>query len=53
MVTGMVGQATQLPPPWSFGKIKKKQNTEYKWARGSVVVKALCYKPEGRGLQTR
>jgi hypothetical protein len=22
-------------------------------ARGSVVVEALCYKPEGRGLQTR
>jgi hypothetical protein len=21
-------------------------------ARGSVVVKALCYKPEGRGLET-
>jgi hypothetical protein len=21
--------------------------------RGSVVVKALCYKPEGRGLETR
>jgi hypothetical protein len=23
------------------------------WARGSVVVKALCYKPEGRGFDTR
>jgi hypothetical protein len=22
-------------------------------ARGSVVVKAICYKPEGRGLETR
>jgi hypothetical protein len=22
-------------------------------ARGSVVVKALCYKPEGRGFETR
>jgi hypothetical protein len=22
-------------------------------ARGSVVVKALCYKPEGRGFNTR
>jgi hypothetical protein len=22
-------------------------------ARGSVVVKALCYKPEGRGFHTR
>jgi hypothetical protein len=22
-------------------------------ARGSVVVKALCYKPEGRGFDTR
>jgi hypothetical protein len=24
-----------------------------KGARGSVVVKALCYKPEGRGFETR
>jgi hypothetical protein len=24
-----------------------------KGARGSVVVKALCYKPEGRGFDTR
>jgi hypothetical protein len=23
------------------------------WARGSVVVKALCYKPEGRECETR
>jgi hypothetical protein len=23
------------------------------WARGSVVVKALCYKPEGRGFDSR
>jgi hypothetical protein len=23
------------------------------WACGSVVVKALCYKPEGRGFETR
>jgi hypothetical protein len=22
-------------------------------ARGNVVVKALCYKPEGRGFETR
>jgi hypothetical protein len=22
-------------------------------ARGSVVVKVLCYKPEGRGFETR
>jgi hypothetical protein len=22
-------------------------------ARGSIVVKALCYKPEGRGFETR
>jgi hypothetical protein len=27
--------------PWSLG------------ARGSLVVKALCYKPEGRGFDTR
>jgi hypothetical protein len=25
----------------------------YLGARGSVVVKALCYKPEGRGFDTR
>jgi hypothetical protein len=25
----------------------------YFWARGSIVVKALCYKPEGRGFDTR
>jgi hypothetical protein len=25
----------------------------YVGARGSVVVKALCYKPEGRGFDTR
>jgi hypothetical protein len=27
--------------------------TEYIGARGSVVVKALCYKPEGHGFETR
>jgi hypothetical protein len=27
--------------------------TPYVGARGSVVVKALCYKPEGRGFYTR
>jgi hypothetical protein len=25
----------------------------YVFMRGSVVVKALCYKPEGRGFDTR
>jgi hypothetical protein len=25
----------------------------YTGARGSVVVKALCYKPEGRGIASR
>jgi hypothetical protein len=29
-----------------------KVNTEHR-ARGSVVVKALCYKPEGRGFDSR
>jgi hypothetical protein len=24
-----------------------------RYIRGSVVVKALCYKPEGRGFETR
>jgi hypothetical protein len=27
--------------------------TIFCWTRGSVVVKALCYKPEGRGFETR
>jgi hypothetical protein len=27
-----------------------KWNLDYVEARGSVVVKALCYKPEGRGF---
>jgi hypothetical protein len=27
--------------------------TSLKGTRGSVVVKALCYKPEGRGFETR
>jgi hypothetical protein len=31
----------------------KKNTTLYMGARGSVVVKALCYKPEGRGFETR
>jgi hypothetical protein len=30
-----------------------KQNLFHKGARGSVVVKALCYKPEGREFDTR
>jgi hypothetical protein len=25
----------------------------YKVARGSIVVRTLCYKPEGRGFETR
>jgi hypothetical protein len=28
-------------------------NYIYIYIRGSVVVKALCYKPEGRGFETR
>jgi hypothetical protein len=27
--------------------------TPYKGAHGSIVVKALCYKPEGHGFETR
>jgi hypothetical protein len=27
--------------------------TDIEEARGSVVVKALCYNPEGRGFETR
>jgi hypothetical protein len=29
------------------------ENLDYCFARGSIVVKALCYKPEGRGIDTR
>jgi hypothetical protein len=35
---------------WSLTEIS---NRKKKWARGSVVVKALGYKPEGRGFDTR
>jgi hypothetical protein len=28
-------------------------NAKMEGARGSVVVKALCYKPEGRGFDSR
>jgi hypothetical protein len=39
----------------SFFKGKFRYDTCFKrWgARGSVVVKALCYKPEGRGFKYR
>jgi hypothetical protein len=29
------------------------KSTMFPGVRGSVVVKALCYKPEGRGFETR
>jgi hypothetical protein len=29
------------------------RTVDAKGVRGSVVVKALCYKPEGRGFETR
>jgi hypothetical protein len=32
---------------------KEKERGEKGGVRGSVVVKALCYKPEGRGFDTR
>jgi hypothetical protein len=42
-------------PPYTF--IKHRANFTLlhiiSGVRGSVVVKALCYKPEGRGFETR
>jgi hypothetical protein len=35
-----------------FGKGKQKDLSDYEIC-GSVVVKAQCYKPEGRGFDTR
>jgi hypothetical protein len=37
-----------VPPPNNFNV-----DISIMWLSGSVVVKALCYKPEGRGLNTR
>jgi hypothetical protein len=41
---------------WTYiehsGKKSRKWHHLVKVARGSVVVKALCYKPEGRGFET-
>jgi hypothetical protein len=34
-----------------WGKLNAMGSREW-WARGSVVVKALCYKPEGRGFNS-
>jgi hypothetical protein len=34
-------------------EIYKQKYLLYLWVRGSVVVKALCYKPEGRGFNSR
>jgi hypothetical protein len=31
----------------------QQKNSVFWEARGSVVVKALCYEPEGRGFETR
>jgi hypothetical protein len=39
-----------------WGEMENKYNKNkcnFIGARGSVVVKALCYKPEGRGFDTR
>jgi hypothetical protein len=40
---GRSTSSTRIKIAWSF----------YLGVRGSVVVKALCYKPEGRGFETR
>jgi hypothetical protein len=45
---------TQIVMPYIF--LFSKLLVDYltmKGKRGSVVVKALCYKPEGRGFETR
>jgi hypothetical protein len=34
-------------------KVQKPSNSDIKGARGSVVVKALSYKPEGLEFETR
>jgi hypothetical protein len=43
--------------PWSQKhdiRVELRYGTvKFKGVRGSVVVKALCYKPEGRGFETR
>jgi hypothetical protein len=33
--------------------VRNGRGSSSKGARGSVVVKALCYKPEGRGFDSR
>jgi hypothetical protein len=44
-----------LPRPVTGKDLLYFYKTHIDWAgaRGSVVVKALCYKPEGRGFETR
>jgi hypothetical protein len=37
---------------WLF-RLEYNSRLVYVGARGSVVVKALCYKPEGRGFDNR
>jgi hypothetical protein len=43
------------PQGWSgqYGEVKFLNLLGLKGAKGSIVVKALCYKPEGRGFDTR
>jgi hypothetical protein len=40
-------------PGYSDEKRAFKNTLDFIVARGSVVVKALCYKPEGRGFDSR
>jgi hypothetical protein len=50
---------TRTSETWEFKRSSKPRNNLVKdendehGARGSVEVKALCYKPEGRGFDTR
>jgi hypothetical protein len=43
-----IWRSGDITPPYLFSALDKR-----KGALGSVVVKALCYKPGGRGLDTR
>jgi hypothetical protein len=57
---GRVGCLPKTDDTVRNGRIRKRPDKDNlqeeplkEGARGSVVVKALCYKPEGRGFETR
>jgi hypothetical protein len=54
IMTISLGNYVHPPATFSFLGVGILLRTLFsKWARGSVVVKAICYKPEGRGFDTR